>query len=224
MFKKIEKLKNYRRNEISLKDLRNKMSNRLFIGAFLITFLELILLMIYGNLSYKMCIYISYLIVYGLGFYSLLKDNKFSYNGKGYILLAIFYCLGSLSFVVSSGISSVMMYTFGIIVSSIHLKKRVNMYYIAAVIFTLSLLSIVLSPTLETFMFTSPSLGRYTWLFKSMFIGLYIFTLYASMTLLITYTKASIKELEKVALYDSLTKKSEKPTTSVVGWIAWSKN
>lgn len=206
MFKKVEELNEYKNNEISLIDLKNKMSNRLIIGAFFITFFELILLISYEDINYKIYFIGIYLICYFLGLFTLFKENNISYKAKRYILLIIFYLLGSVSFIASNGLSSVMMFTFGIIISLIYLDNKKNIYYILLVICTLSLLSIILSPKIDLFVFTSPLIKRYSWLLKSIFIGFYIFTLYSSVKLLLLYTKGSIKELEKVALYDSLTK------------------
>ncbi|HKL41460.1 MAG TPA: bifunctional diguanylate cyclase/phosphodiesterase [Clostridia bacterium] len=205
MFKTVEAFNNHGYNGISLNDLREKMSNRLLIGGFLITFIELLLFISMESVDYKTNLIIVYVIIYSMGAFSLFRESSISSNDKGKILLIFFYLLGSVTYIVSSGISSIMMFTFGLIISLIYFKKRSNLYYIMLVCISLLLLGILFTPKLDLFIMRSDILSEFAWIMKSLYISSYLFTLYAAIILLLTYTMTAIRELEKVALFDTLT-------------------
>src|SRR6056297_3123334 len=205
MFKTVEAFNNHGYNGISLNDLREKMSNRLLIGGFLITFIELLLFISMESVDYKTNLIIVYVIIYSMGAFSLFRESSISSNDKGKILLIFFYLLGSVTYIVSSGISSIMMFTFGLIISLIYFKKRSNLYYIMLVCISLLLLGILFTPKLDLFIMRSDILSEFAWIMKSLYISSYLFTLYAAIISLLTYTMTAIRELEKVALFDTLT-------------------
>lgn len=205
MFNRVEAFNNDGYNGISLDDLREKMSNRLLIGAFIITFIELLLFISVESVDYKTHLIIVYVLIYSLGLFSLVRESRLSNEDKGKILLVFFYLLGSVTYIVSSGISSIMMFTFGLIISLIYFKKKSNLIYILLVCMTLLMLGILFNPKLDLFIMRSDILSKFAWLMKSLYISSYLFTLYAAIILLLTYTMTAIRELEKVALFDTLT-------------------
>lgn len=205
MFEKVDAFNKSENTGITLIDLREKMSNRLLIGAFLITFVELLLFIGVKNVDYKIPIIALYIIIYSLGLFSIIKEKVVTYKTKGKIFILVFYLLGSLTFSQSGGLSSMMMFTFGMITCILYFKKKMNIYYIFLVMSTLLILGVSINPSFDLFIIRIDFLGNFSWFIKSVFISMYLFTVFSSIYLLIKYTKTSIKELEKVALYDSLT-------------------
>lgn len=205
MFKKVKAFNENENIGITLIDLREKMSNRLLIGAFLITFMELLLFIGVKNVNYKIPTIIIYILIYSIGFFSIIKEENFSYERKGKVFLLAFYLLGSLTFIQSGGLSSMMMFTFGMITCLLYFKKQTNIYYIILVMVTLLVLGISIKPSFDLLIIRIDFFGDFSWVIKSLLISMYLFTIFSSIFLLIKYTKTSIKELEKVALYDSLT-------------------
>ena len=205
MFKKVDAFSKKENTGITLIDLREKMSNRLLIGAIFITFMELLLFVGIKDVDYKIPIMTIYILIYSIGLFSIIKEDYVSYESKGKIFLLIFYLLGSLTLSLSGGLSSMMMFTFGMITCLLYFKKKINLYYILLVLITLLALGMSINPSFDLFIITIDFFGDFTWLINSIFFSMYLFTLFASIYLLIKYTKTSVKELEKVALYDSLT-------------------
>jgi len=205
MFKKIESFDRKVNIGITLVDIREKMSNRLLIGAFLITFMELLLFIGVKNVNYKVPIILIYVLIYSLGLFSLIKEEKILHETKGKIFLVIFFLLGSVTFSQFGGLSSIMMFTFGIITCLLYFNNKVSTYYILAVMLTLFVLGMRLNLSFDISLVTTDIFGVFSWLIKSIFIGIYLFSIFSAIYLLIKYTKTSNKELEKVALYDSLT-------------------
>jgi diguanylate cyclase (GGDEF)-like protein len=205
MFNRVQVFHKDGYNGISLDDLREKMSNRLLIGAFIITFIELLLFISIKSVSYKTPLVIVYALIYSIGLFSLIRESSLSNDDKGKILLIFFYFLGSVTYIVSSGISSIMMFTFGLIISLIYFKKKSNLIYILLVCVALLILGIIFTPRLDLFIMRRDILSEFSWLMKSLYISSYLFTLYSAIILLLTYTMTAIRELEKVALFDTLT-------------------
>lgn len=205
MFKKVNAFNKNENIGITLIDLREKMSNRLLIGAFLITFIELLLFIGVKNADCKIPTIAIYTIIYFIGIFSMLKEEYFSYERKGMIFILLFYALGSLTFNQFGALSSMMMFTFGMICCLLYFKKKANIYYILLVTGTLMTLGININPSSHLLRTSINYFPGFSWVIKSILISMYLLTIFTSIFLLIKYTKTSIKELEKVALYDSLT-------------------